>query len=379
MELLGRFILAVIVIWILFRINDYYKKKKENNIPNIKQNHEVQSNINPNIERQHEANLEAHNQINPNIEKQKEATNLEMNNKSTVVPQKVFKKIAAYPKKKIIKIRPANLNTKDYIVFDLETIGSHITQIGALKFIDNKQVAEFNEYVNPGIDGLNALSKNNIVRTTTGITPNKVKDKPTIDKIMPKFIDFVGDPKNIVWIGHNSDSYDLNLLVKNGLNQTDFNTIDTYKIAKEKLKDKDLKDYKLTTLKSYYAIYNRSHDALDDSKATAIVFHNLRDNKLNRVVEQQLTNFNGLRFCITGMFDEMGRKDMERLIEKHGGKVTGSVSHVTNYLILGQQVANNLVDGVHSSKELAANEYGTNVISYSEFTQMLNSVEASQK
>lgn len=43
----------------------------------------------------------------------------------------------------------------------------------------------------------------------------------------------------------------------------------------------------------------------------------------------------GQRFVITGEFDEMSRPELERLIERCGGKVTGSVSGRTNYLVRG--------------------------------------------
>jgi DNA ligase (NAD+) len=43
----------------------------------------------------------------------------------------------------------------------------------------------------------------------------------------------------------------------------------------------------------------------------------------------------GLTFVITGTLPSMSRSDAKAYIESHGGKVTGSVSKKTDYLLLG--------------------------------------------
>jgi DNA ligase (NAD+) len=45
----------------------------------------------------------------------------------------------------------------------------------------------------------------------------------------------------------------------------------------------------------------------------------------------------GLTFVITGTLLSMSREDATRLIEEHGGKVTGSVSANTDYLLVGEK------------------------------------------
>lgn len=48
------------------------------------------------------------------------------------------------------------------------------------------------------------------------------------------------------------------------------------------------------------------------------------------------SNLAGLTFVITGTLPSLSREDVEDLISKNGGKVTGSVSRNTSYLVLGE-------------------------------------------
>lgn len=64
--------------------------------------------------------------------------------------------------------------------------------------------------------------------------------------------------------------------------------------------------------------------------------------------------FDGLTFVITGTLPTMDRKAAAALIEAHGGKVSGSVSKKTNYLLAGENAG---------SKLTKANDLGVSVIS----------------
>jgi DNA ligase (NAD+) len=44
----------------------------------------------------------------------------------------------------------------------------------------------------------------------------------------------------------------------------------------------------------------------------------------------------GLAFVITGTLPTMSRDEASKLIERHGGKVTGGVSRNTDYLVVGE-------------------------------------------
>lgn len=77
--------------------------------------------------------------------------------------------------------------------------------------------------------------------------------------------------------------------------------------------------------------------------------------------------FDGVNFVITGSVTHFSnRAEVKEEIEKRGGKVTGSVTSKTNYLI------NNDVNSA-SSKNRKARELGIPIISEEEFLEMLNS------
>ena len=73
----------------------------------------------------------------------------------------------------------------------------------------------------------------------------------------------------------------------------------------------------------------------------------------------------GLNFVITGSVEHFANRDEAKaLIEEKGGKVTGSVTSKTNYLINNDAASN-------SSKNRKAKELGIPIISEEEFLQMI--------
>ena len=76
--------------------------------------------------------------------------------------------------------------------------------------------------------------------------------------------------------------------------------------------------------------------------------------------------FSGLKFVITGTLATLGRKEAAELVERLGGKVTGSVSKKTSYLLAGENAG---------SKLAKAQELGVTVLSEEEFLQMTEDAE----
>ena len=72
-------------------------------------------------------------------------------------------------------------------------------------------------------------------------------------------------------------------------------------------------------------------------------------------------SLNGLTFVITGTLPSMSREEAKAFVEAHGGKVSGSVSKKTNYLLAGEAAG---------SKLDKANALGIPVISEAEIRRM---------
>ena len=76
----------------------------------------------------------------------------------------------------------------------------------------------------------------------------------------------------------------------------------------------------------------------------------------------QSGKLSGLTFVITGTLPSMSREDAKKLIEENGGKVSGSVSKKTSYLLAGEAAG---------SKLEKANALGVTVISEEGLQTML--------
>ncbi len=91
--------------------------------------------------------------------------------------------------------------TDEYVAFDLETTGlsSHkdtIIEIGAVLMKDGKELDRFQTFVDPK----RKLDKK--IVDLTGITDQMLRGAPTIDQVLPKFLEFIGDR---VLVAHNAD------------------------------------------------------------------------------------------------------------------------------------------------------------------------------
>ena len=77
----------------------------------------------------------------------------------------------------------------------------------------------------------------------------------------------------------------------------------------------------------------------------------------------QTDKLSGNTFVISGVFEQVSRKELKKLIEDNGGKVTGSISAKTNYLVAGENMG--------PSKLAKAEKVGTTIISETDFLEMI--------
>lgn len=157
-----------------------------------------------------------------------------------------------------------------FVVVDLETTGlrahkDDIVELSAIKFVEYEATEAFTTLLKPphGIKEP-ASSVNNI-------SQEMVENAPSIEQVMPAFIEFCGD---CPLVGHNI-IFDLKFLYANGFPvQQKRKYFDTLKISRKVIESVD--DYKLDTLCEYYKIYRKSsHRALSDCLATGILFDTL--------------------------------------------------------------------------------------------------------
>ena len=71
--------------------------------------------------------------------------------------------------------------------------------------------------------------------------------------------------------------------------------------------------------------------------------------------------FSGRTFVLTGTLPTMKRDDAKKLIESYGGKVTGSVSKKTDYVVAGEEAG---------SKLTKAQELGIEILSEADLLEM---------
>ncbi|MBQ9071221.1 MAG: NAD-dependent DNA ligase LigA [Clostridia bacterium] len=82
----------------------------------------------------------------------------------------------------------------------------------------------------------------------------------------------------------------------------------------------------------------------------------------NAVKEKKSNIFEGLTFVLTGTLPTMTRDEASSLIKERGGKVSGSVSKKTSYVLAGEEAG---------SKLTKANELGITVIDENQFLEMI--------
>ncbi len=97
-----------------------------------------------------------------------------------------------------------------FLAFDTETTGlfpimHRLVEVGAIRFrLDGRELATFQTLINPQIP----IPKD--VQRVHGITDAMVRGKPTVEQVMPHFIEFLGAPDTIL-LAHNAP-FDLGFL-----------------------------------------------------------------------------------------------------------------------------------------------------------------------
>lgn len=157
-----------------------------------------------------------------------------------------------------------------FVVFDLETFGlnSHkneIIEIGAIKLKGTRIVDTFSSFVNPN----KIIPKR--ISELTHITQDMLDNAPTIEDVLPKFLEFT---KDAVMVAHNS-AFDMGFIRRDAKKYMGIDykppIIDTLQMARDLYPD--LKGYNLDRLnKTFKLSLENHHRAIDDAQSTAKLF-----------------------------------------------------------------------------------------------------------
>ena len=211
----------------------------------------------------------------------------------------------------------------DYVVFDLETTGfsqekDKIIEIGAVRVKNGKICEKYSTFVNPerGIPER--------ITDLTSITNDMVKEAPTIETVLPEFLEFIGDS---VLVAHNA-GFDHGFIRQKAEEQgkkTDFTVVDTVGLARVLFPE--LAKYKLDNIAKKLKIsLENHHRAVDDAGATAEIFEKFVEmleergmNSLKEVAEFANTSSDIVKkkpyfHAIVLAANETGRINLYRLV-----------------------------------------------------------------
>ena len=140
----------------------------------------------------------------------------------------------------------------------------------------------------------------------------------------------------------------------------------------------EIKYYACIDLKSFFASVECVERGLDSMKAHLVVADDKRGGgaiclavspalkalgvNTDATAEEREDTLAGLTFVLTGTLPTMSRDVASDLIKKHGGKVSGSVSKKTSYVVAGEEAG---------SKLTKAKELGVSIIDEAGLLAML--------
>jgi DNA polymerase-3 subunit epsilon len=197
-----------------------------------------------------------------------------------------------------------------FVVVDLETTGGRtrssdgtladtITEIGAVKVRGGVVLGEFGTLVDP------QRSIPPQIVQLTGITTAMVCDAPTIDAVLPMFLEFAGDA---VLVAHNA-GFDIGFLRAAAqhceIRWPQPQVLCTVRLARRVLSREEAPSVALAALARLFAVATQpTHRALDDARATVEVLHAL----IERVGNQGVHTYAELRAYLPNVTPTQRRK-----------------------------------------------------------------------
>ncbi|WBL21681.1 3'-5' exonuclease [Zunongwangia sp. HRR-M8] len=252
---------------------------------------------------------------------------------------------------------------EDFVAFDFETAsGKNPCSLGMVEYKNGKKYREFYELINPEVAYFNPFAVQ-----IHGITYEDVQHERNFAELWEAMLPFI-EGKTLV--AHNAkfdNSVLLYSLQRYGLELPVYSSFCTLQRARKLI---NLPSYKLSALARFFEVPQyRHHNALEDAFVCGELFLKLNRIEeelklqeehgvdfpsayLDWIAEKQGQNvqirrkalasysqlFAELRFVISGSFENFSRTEIQKIIIQNGGRVTGSVSGLTNYLVCGSEV-----------------------------------------
>ncbi|SCZ78405.1 PolC-type DNA polymerase III [Pseudobutyrivibrio xylanivorans] len=227
-------------------------------------------------------------------------------------------------KRPVVNDRGQSLHD-EYVVFDIETTGFNpknckIIEIGAVKIKDGEIVDRFSEFINPQVPIPYRITE------LTSINDEMVIDAPTIDVILPKFMEFC---EGSILVAHNA-GFDTGFIKYNckklGLSY-DYTHVDTVEVARY-LHPNNAKFNLDAVCKLENVVNEHHHRAVADAEVTAKIFekfivkleaegiNNLTDlNEKAKPGHEQIKKMRA-HHCIVLAKNDLGRINLYRLVSE---------------------------------------------------------------
>lgn len=202
-----------------------------------------------------------------------------------------------------------SLRETTFVVVDLETTGGRhtsedgrsdaITEIGAVKVRGGEVLGELATLVDPG----RAIPPQ--IVQLTGITSAMVRSAPTIETVLPMFLEFA---HGAVLVAHNA-GFDLGFL-KAAARRCEIAwprppVLCTVRLARRVLRREEAPSVRLAALAKLFSVVNQpTHRALDDARTTVEVLHAL----IERVGNQGVHTYADLRGYLPNVTATQRRK-----------------------------------------------------------------------
>ncbi|CAM4242635.1 PolC-type DNA polymerase III [Paenibacillus tarimensis] len=221
----------------------------------------------------------------------------------------------------VINPREQDLQTAEYVVFDIETTGlsiinNKIIELAGVKMREGKEIDRFSTFINPH----EKIPYH--IQQLTNINDEMVKDAPELAPKLREFVEFIGDA---ILVAHNA-RFDIGFIQANckaiGIPEVMNPVLDTLELAR--FIHPSMKNHRLNTLADKYKVsLDNHHRAIDDSIALGGVLFGLIADAAARNITglHQLNDYVGLDFsnsrpfhCGIYALNAVGKKNLFKLV-----------------------------------------------------------------